>query len=193
MSESDSSPPISSIPPGYCLCGCGKMTTVAPRTYSKRGIFKGQPYRFIRGHQRRSNPDDHYKIEDRGYKTPCWIWQLGKNKSGYGSIRRDGSMSTPAHRWYYEQRFGLLPSKVDLHHLCENKDCVNPEHLDHLAHGKHSSFHARRDRSKLTMKQAQTVRILYAAGGTSQGRLAEQFGVTKRTIRLILRNELWKP
>ena len=35
---------------GVCECGCGQQTYVAPRTYSRRGWFKGQPKRFVNGH-----------------------------------------------------------------------------------------------------------------------------------------------
>lgn len=44
-------------PSGLCQCGCGRTTTVASRTYSKRGWFKGKHHRFIRGHNGRITVD----------------------------------------------------------------------------------------------------------------------------------------
>lgn len=41
------------IPYGYCHCGCGQKTKLAPRTHSRKGLVKGQPQRFIDGHQSR--------------------------------------------------------------------------------------------------------------------------------------------
>jgi hypothetical protein len=190
LSNHDSS---SSIPFGYCQCGCGEKTNLAPRTYTCYGVFKGQPLRYIRGHQRRSNPANHYKVEQRGYETPCWMWQLGKNKAGYGSIRRGGSNSTPAHRWYYEQLFGPIPAGLELHHRCENKTCVNPQHLQILTHEEHSSLHGRRDRGKLNIKKAKAIRTLYTTTQTSHKALAKQFGVSKRAVTLVLNYKTWKP
>jgi len=40
------------IPYGYCQCGCGAMTQIALRTRNKRGMIKGQPVRYIKGHGR---------------------------------------------------------------------------------------------------------------------------------------------
>lgn len=37
-----------------CECGCGQPTNPAPRTHSSKGIVKGEPQRFINGHQSRS-------------------------------------------------------------------------------------------------------------------------------------------
>lgn len=45
-----------SIPEGYCQCGCGKKTNIAPRTYKRRGVTQGQPLRFIFGHHTRKEP-----------------------------------------------------------------------------------------------------------------------------------------
>lgn len=46
-------PSNSIIPFGFCQCGCGKKTPVALRSTTCKGIVKGQPHRFIAGHQRR--------------------------------------------------------------------------------------------------------------------------------------------
>lgn len=41
----------SAVPPGYCHCGCGEQTPLATQT--SRGLIKGQPLRFVHGHQHR--------------------------------------------------------------------------------------------------------------------------------------------
>ena len=41
------------IPHGYCHCGCGEKTSLAPKTRSDYGLVKGQPKPFIHGHNRR--------------------------------------------------------------------------------------------------------------------------------------------
>jgi len=42
------------IPYGYCHCGCGQKTKIAKKTRSKDGVFKGQPLRYINGHNTRN-------------------------------------------------------------------------------------------------------------------------------------------
>jgi hypothetical protein len=116
---------------GRCECGCGQKTKVAPYSWAKRGWIKGKPLRFINGHNASRIPnlsENRYSVEDRGYKTPCWIWQ-GRISSRYGQIRI-GKQSYQAHRAYYEQAKGDIPEGLVLDHLCEVTTCVNPDHLE---------------------------------------------------------------
>lgn len=49
-------PSTTDTPYGYCHCGCGEKTNNAPRTHSNKGIVKGSPQTFLRGHQRTIRP-----------------------------------------------------------------------------------------------------------------------------------------
>lgn len=60
---------------------------------------------------------------------PCWNWKAGKDRYGYGEFRFDGKM-VRSHRFSYEQYFGKIHSDVKLDHLCRNRGCVNPTHLE---------------------------------------------------------------
>ena len=115
------------VPYGYCHCGCGEKTKLAVATNRKYGIVKGRPQRFIKGHGRRLVP--RYLEEDLGYSTPCWIWRGDKGVYGYGSYT-DKSKRWRAHRWMYEQKVGPIPEGLTLDHLCRNRACVNPDHLE---------------------------------------------------------------
>lgn len=44
---------MDNIPYGYCHCGCGHRTDLAKKTRSEAGWVKGQPKRFIKGHNAR--------------------------------------------------------------------------------------------------------------------------------------------
>lgn len=67
-------------------------------------------------------------VEDRGYLTPCWIWQGCKDKDGYG-VAWDGLKKLPAHRLAYRLIHGTLSSIFKVLHKCDVSSCFNPEHL----------------------------------------------------------------
>lgn len=70
-----------------------------------------------------------YAIEDRGYETPCWVWQGWGHGQGYGTLSVNGR-TTLAHRHYYETHVGPIPDGLVIDHLCCVRPCVNPEHLE---------------------------------------------------------------
>lgn len=59
----------------------------------------------------------------------CWWWTGPTNQSGYGYLTQDYH-STYAHRWIWEHLVGPIPDGLTIDHLCTNKVCVNPEHLE---------------------------------------------------------------
>lgn|SRR5215469_7516285 len=56
--------------------------------------------------------------------TPCWIWR-GSLRKGYGQI-----LGRMAHKVIYEEMIGPVPNGLQLDHLCRNRNCVNPYHLE---------------------------------------------------------------
>lgn len=59
----------------------------------------------------------------------CWIWWGARGRSGYGNFGV-GKKTYLAHRAAYELVNGPIPEGLDLDHLCRNKRCVNPSHLE---------------------------------------------------------------
>lgn len=71
-------------------------------------------------------------VEDRGYSTPCWTWQLSKNKKGYGRTAPDTARfgERRVHRIAYIAFKSPIPSGLTIDHLCGVKSCCNPDHLE---------------------------------------------------------------
>lgn len=58
----------------------------------------------------------------------CWEW-TGPRSNGYGRIRAAGR-NMLAHRYAYELRKGPIPADLTVDHLCRNRGCVNPDHME---------------------------------------------------------------
>jgi HNH endonuclease len=65
----------------------------------------------------------------------CWQWFGALDIGGYGKFRdRQAKRSFQAHRYAYEQIIGPIPEGLTLDHLCRNRACVNPYHLEPVTH-----------------------------------------------------------
>lgn len=164
---------------GLCECGCGNPAPISNQNRRQRGIFKGQPVRFIRGHAvrgrvlptRRQLRESDYRVEDRGHSTECWIWQGFEHPRGYGLVTMNGR-SVSVHRAYYREYVGPIPTGLVLDHLCRVKLCVNPDHLEAVT----QTENVRRGRAvKIPDHVVEQIR---AATGTSV-EIARRFGISQ--------------
>ncbi|MFG3170558.1 HNH endonuclease signature motif containing protein [Streptomyces sp. NPDC048200] len=65
---------------------------------------------------------------------PCWIWKLRKTKAGYGLLTWHGVGNEYAHRAAYQFTSGAIGEGLEIDHLCRNRACANPQHLEAVTH-----------------------------------------------------------
>lgn len=61
----------------------------------------------------------------------CWIWVGGKDKDGYG-LTKFNRKTWRTHRLSYFDFYGALSKDLVIDHLCRNKACCNPTHLEEV-------------------------------------------------------------
>ena len=108
---------------GLCRCGCGEHTPIATMTRTKWGHVCGTPVPYIRGHNRRKSGIE-YVEEDRGYLTPCHIWQRTINPVTNAENTRRGDATKLSRRAVRDirtssesrstlaERYGITPGHV---------------------------------------------------------------------------------
>lgn len=76
------------------------------------------------------------KIDMSGGPDSCWPWTACIDGGGYGHIGAGGKYGgmLKAHRVSYELLVGPIPPGLELDHLCRNRKCVNPAHLEPVTH-----------------------------------------------------------
>lgn len=103
-----------------CECGCGRLV---------KSDRRGKLNRFIVGHQY-NNFNSLASFWKRVTKTPtCWIWIGAVGSHGYGNMRVK-KKQIPPHRYSYELHRGSIPTGLAIDHLCRNRRCVNPDHME---------------------------------------------------------------
>lgn len=64
------------------------------------------------------------------YIGDCWVWTGVLDRYGYAAAITFGGRKQRAHRFAYEAFTGSIPAGMQIDHLCRNRSCVNPSHLE---------------------------------------------------------------
>jgi len=75
-----------------------------------------------------------WPLVERGGPDECWPWRGFRNQYGYGRFRVH-YRRVVAHRVAYELTKGPIPAGLTIDHLCRNRLCVNPAHLEAVTLG----------------------------------------------------------
>lgn len=135
----------------------------------------------------------------------CWLWKGTIHHLGYGVFWKNNKQLS-AHRYSFKLKNGndSIPYGFVICHTCDNKICVNPEHLFIGTQSDNIKDAAKKERmkgqkgeknnkAKLTLEQVNEIKKLASSNGwLTQEELAKQYGVTFSTIGRILRGEIWK-
>ncbi len=89
-------------------------------------MTKGRPYRYD---EEPIGPLMESMLSD------CQIWTRANDGRGYGVQWNSRTQRVDkAHRVAYEEAKGLIPDELEIDHLCRNRACVNPDHLEAVTH-----------------------------------------------------------
>lgn len=80
------------------------------------------------GYRRSNLPAGWQKRTIRTHRG-CWQWTGSLNNQGYSQLRHEGKTRS-GHRVIYELFVGPIPDGLQIDHLCRNRACVNPAHLE---------------------------------------------------------------
>lgn len=132
----------------------------------------------------------------------CWLW-TGARAGDYGQTHHAGRHML-AHRRSYELSCGPIPQRMNVLHRCDNKSCVNPDHLevgtqkknmqDAILRGRQrvrrGSMHSMAVLSELQVEEIQKL----AQSPQPRGfwlRLARDYGVDKSTVSAVKLGKTW--
>lgn len=121
-------------------------------------------------------------------ETGCWNWLLAKMPNGYGveGWSENGKGRTAlAHRRAYERANGPIPEGLQIDHLCSNRACVNPDHLEAVTQRENLR---RGSGTKLSPADVAAIR----ASDLTTAKLARRYGIDPSYIGKIRRAEKWK-
>lgn len=115
-----------------------------------------------------------------GSSAQCWPWEGPTNNDGYGQFR-SGRAVVQAHRVAYRLMVGPIPFGYQIDHLCKNRLCCNPRHLEAVTVTENSR-RSPRTGPYPKVESKHPVFVLRTKKGLSRRKLAEMAGVSPFTI-----------
>lgn len=136
----------------------------------------------------------------RKVQSGCWEWTKYIHPHGYGFTSIKGRGSIGAHTLSFETFRGAITKGMAVLHRCDNRKCVNP---DHLFLGTRRDNNADRDSkgrqaiglkihtTKLNAHKVLKIRAQFSTGATKKA-IASRFGCSAKNIEAIVNRVTWK-
>ena len=133
-------------------------------------------------------------------RKPNECWEFSKTQGRYGIFALDGIHAMGAHVASYLIYKGDIPEGMLVRHTCDNRPCVNPDHLvlgtqlDNMAdcvERRRIATGERQGLSVMTEERVRDMRKQHAEGAT-QVSLAADFGISQPTVSQIIRRVTWR-
>lgn len=134
-------------------------------------------------------------IDTASSEIGCHLWTLGLSSRGYGNFSIK-NRTYSAHRMAYHFAFGPIPCGLFVLHKCDNRKCVNPQHIFLGTHADNMRDMCQKERgalcrrnnlkAKISKSIAEIIVDRYSTGTISQVQLAAKYGVSQSAISYII-------
>lgn len=175
---------MGTIPNGICHCGCGQPTKRYDHSDSARPWqIKGEFTRYLKHHF--GFPTETTVEGDKG----CWRTNRCLTRAGYAVERNRTTGTTDyIHTKNWVKKHGPVPEGKELDHLCRNRWCVNPDHLEAVEHVENVRRGAG---ARLTLEVVKAI-IAERKGGGMAADIAKKYGVKASTVVNLYLGQSWK-
>jgi hypothetical protein len=141
---------------------------------------------------------DKFKVDE---STGCWNWTAGLDRDGY-SVFEFRPFAQRGHRASWIIHNGSIPDGMLVCHKCDNRKCINPDHLflgtssdnnQDMMNKMRNIYHcgSKSVLSKLTEEKVIEMRDRYAKGGITQRKLALEYGIGYKAVCKIINRQRW--